>query len=58
MSQPNNINIQLELEIVLTAIRNGGTEVLAEVIKKLLMADYEIFNQLPRHLQVGDQSFH
>lgn len=44
MSQ--NINITLELRTVLTAIKNGETEVLAEVISKLLMADYEIFKQL------------
>lgn len=55
MSQ--NINITLELNTILTAIKNGETGVLAEVISKLLMADYEIFKQL---LDIGTQlaSYH
>lgn len=42
----SEINIQLELNTVLNSIKSGDGGVLAEVIKKLLMADYEIFKQL------------
>jgi len=42
----DKINIQLELDIILTAIRNGDNEITAEIMKKLLLADYEIFNNI------------
>jgi len=40
------INIQLELETVLKAIENDEKGILVQIIKKLLMADYEGFSQI------------
>ena len=48
----NKINIQLELDTILNDIRNGNSDILAEIIKKLLLADYEIFNSIT---QMGNQ---
>lgn len=52
MSDDTKINIQLQLETVLSAIENGNGKILSEIISKLLLADYEIFNNLN---QLGSQ---
>lgn len=48
----NEINIQLELDTILKAIENGEKGILSQIIRKLLMADYEIFGQIN---QIGQQ---
>jgi len=46
MNEKEKINIQLQLETVLSAIADGNGQILSEIINKLLIADYEIFNNL------------
>ncbi len=40
------VNIQIQLSTVLSAIKSGDGEILADVINNLLLADYEIFKQI------------
>jgi len=51
----DKITIQLELKTILKAIINGDNEILAEIISKLLMADYGMIKEIHQlGLQMAD----